>query len=110
MVEKALGLAQRIRKKITDGKQDSAVRVSTAVLEVNRREIPLLLFSPVQILFGFSPASTLEDNFPMERRKVLAAAPTTGSIIVYLEEDEDSEKVVNYAKKNKEIVDRVGTI
>ncbi|RKF75600.1 hypothetical protein GcC1_077017 [Golovinomyces cichoracearum] len=46
----------------------------------------------------------------MKRRKVLAAGPTTGSTILYLEEDEDSEKVVSYAKKNTKIVDRVGMI
>ncbi|KAI1000425.1 hypothetical protein K3495_g7774 [Podosphaera aphanis] len=82
MVEKAVDLVQRVLKK--------------TVLEVNRREIPHLLYSPAQILFGFNPVSAFDIEFPVERRGAVAAGLSGVSPDIYLEEEEHLDRLVDY--------------
>ncbi|KAI0997733.1 hypothetical protein K3495_g10457 [Podosphaera aphanis] len=96
MIEKSVDLIQRVLKKITDGSVDWAEKVPAAVLEVNKREIAHLLYSPAQILFGFNPVSRVELKFPVERHTVLAAGLRNGSLNIYPSIEEHSDKVIDY--------------
>ncbi|KAI0994798.1 hypothetical protein K3495_g13383 [Podosphaera aphanis] len=96
MAEKAVDLVQRVLKKKSDRTRDWAASVPTAVLKVNKREIPHLLYSPAQILFGFDPIGTLGVKFPNESRSVLAAGLSSGNPDVYPDKEEHSDKVIDY--------------
>ncbi|RKF54269.1 hypothetical protein OnM2_099002 [Erysiphe neolycopersici] len=71
--------------------------VATATLEVNRREIPHLLYSPSQILFGFNPVGALEIIFPLEERRSLVAGLASGYVTIFPGE------MINHILKHKEI-------
>ncbi|RKF81396.1 Pro-Pol polyprotein [Golovinomyces cichoracearum] len=109
MVEKAIDILQRILKKTTDVRR-WANNVPAATLEVNKREIPHLTYSPPNILFGFDPAGTLDVKFPLEKRKNLAASLARGKTDIYLNDDEHADKVIHYiidhARKQSEVLER----
>ncbi|KHJ30038.1 hypothetical protein EV44_g4980 [Erysiphe necator] len=73
MIEKTVDILQRVlRKKSSDPKRWPEV-VQESVFEVNKREINHLLHLPSEILLGYSPAGTLETNFPKLQRQIMVA-------------------------------------
>lgn len=73
MVEKANDLVQRVLKK-SGPPHTFYLRLAPSVLELNRREIPHLGYSPFEIHHGFQPAGSLEKAFPDEHRTTLQLA------------------------------------
>ncbi|KAI6246687.1 hypothetical protein HI914_04844 [Erysiphe necator] len=65
-------LQRVLRKKSSDPKRWPEV-VRESVFEVNKREINHLLHLPSEILLGYSPAGTLETNFPKLQRQIMVA-------------------------------------
>ncbi|KAI1006688.1 hypothetical protein K3495_g1530 [Podosphaera aphanis] len=98
MVEKSVDLVQRVLKKISDGSRSWAEYVPRAVMGVNRREIPHLLYSPAQILFGFNPVSSLELKLPLQHGEALAAGLSGMTEMIDLDEEEHRNRVVDYVK------------
>ncbi|KAI0996301.1 hypothetical protein K3495_g11880, partial [Podosphaera aphanis] len=96
MVEKTIDVLQRVLKKITADPKQWPNNVERATFELNKREIPHLTYSPSQILFGFKPVGSLETSYPSRRRKHLASAMGADISSVIFEEDQHSDRVVEF--------------
>lgn len=103
MIEKSVDILQRVLKKMLSKTSEWPEMVPAVTLEVNRREIPHLLYSPSQILFGFNLVSALEIKFPLGERRSLAAGLASCYGTIFLGESEHSEQVINHILKHIEI-------
>ncbi|POS82567.1 hypothetical protein EPUL_004773 [Erysiphe pulchra] len=75
---------------------DALQRVLKATLEVNKSERPHLMHPSLQILYEFNPAGPLEVNYQSRKRKSLLSALSTNFSNAQLEEEEHSNKVIDY--------------
>ncbi|POS81989.1 hypothetical protein EPUL_006423, partial [Erysiphe pulchra] len=107
MVEKTIDILQRVLKKMTVDPKEWSNNVERATLEVNRREIPHLMHSPSQIFLGFNPSGPLEVNYPTEKRKSLTSALKIDVSSVVLEDDEHSNKVIEFLANRMHVYDEV---
>ncbi|RKF56148.1 hypothetical protein OnM2_083052 [Erysiphe neolycopersici] len=95
MVEKAVDVLQRVLKKITRELKQWPGNMDKATFEVNKREIPHLMHSPSQILFGFNTVGSLEVNFQTKKKKSLLSALRIDVSSVMLEDEEHSDNEPN---------------
>ncbi|KAI0997594.1 hypothetical protein K3495_g10592 [Podosphaera aphanis] len=103
MVEKSVDILQRVLKKISPDLNSWAKNVPVATIEVNGREIPHLLYSPAQILFGFNPIGSMEVKFPVEFRRHLSEKLIVNDMDIFPDENEHAINVIHHVLNHAEI-------
>lgn len=108
MVERAVRILQEVMGKSLEGSRANwGSLVTKAVLEVNRREISHLGFTPCEIFLGFQPEGELECEFPCYHREALMASLQTDECF---EEDDiyEAEAVTYYLAQRERMIEEVG--
>ncbi|RKF54513.1 hypothetical protein GcC1_210051 [Golovinomyces cichoracearum] len=98
MIEKTIDILQR--------QNEWPEKLSRATLEVNKRVINHLLYSPSQIFLGFNPVGSLEINFPVKSRQGLTSSLLAGLADVISEEEDHANRKYEKKPKNVQIYTR----
>ena len=108
MVEKAVDVLQRVLKKVSPDPKKWAEKVPRAVLEVNKREIAHLSYSPSEILLGFNPLGSLEIKYSVHRRQELIEAMGADLVDLLPKDEEHANQVIDFIIRRTSVRRKAG--